>query len=120
MKKNGVGFTKDEYLALLRRISVNYDDKMNYTEFVYGILPHEPYSYPSFSKPFNTSEIFEYLSKKTQEFGVKVTPKDPLLYNKSQLHQSTPFSYSFVDHFNPFEKGRNRYIYDKVKHSFVY
>ena len=110
-------FNKDEYWALLRRIAVNLDNKIEYEELVYAISPNEPYEYPAFREKFQWTDPLD----KALEFGFIESHTEfkdfdkrrrPLSYLGSSLRQKGRI---FIDK-DPFGKEKKNFIYDQSYH----
>lgn len=115
MTRLKVLFSKDEFWALLRRIAVNLDNKLEYQELVFAIFPNEPYEYPAFREKFHSENALE----KAKEFGF-VEPnelrnfdkrKKPLTFLGSGREKNT---LKFIN--DPLTQERKNFIYDQSYH----
>lgn len=105
-------YTKEEYIAFLRRIAMDDDDKVDYQEFVNAILPKEPYSFPAFRNNFDKGNIYDYILKKAKRFNLKVEfGEDFVVGDLKEPLETNKFSFRKI--YNPFVVGRNNYFYDK-------
>lgn len=105
-------FTKDEYFALLRRIAVNLDNKIEYQELVHAVFPNEPYDYPAFRR--ETSGFRDIFSK-PREFGYEISEETLKFQGKSRLFAvSRGKSPDFTGF--PRDLQRKHYIYDESYH----
>lgn len=119
-----VPFTESEYWALLRRIAVDLNDKIEYQEFVYACLPNEMYNYSSYRANYSKEDgINDIILNKAKEFDY-VHPEElfefdkldrPLTHYYSKNKNYTKF-YSFRKVYDPINNGRNNYVYDKSYH----
>ena len=116
MTRLKVLFSKDEFWALLRRIAVNLDNKLEYQELVFAIFPNEPYEYPAFREKFQSEDALQ----KASEFGFVETNelknfdkrRRPLTFLGSSFRVKN--SLGFVK--DPLSQERKNFIYDQSYH----
>lgn len=105
-------FTKHEFFALLRRIAVNLDNKIECEELVYAVFPNEPCDYPAFRG--HGSQKLD-ISEKPREFGFEICEKPLGLRHALFLKKEN----GFLKEKNRLLAGnlqKKHYIYDESYH----
>jgi len=69
-KKHELFFSSQEFSAFLRRTTQDFDQKVDYQEFIYAITPYEPSSYPAFRLLEQPKDRLAKVFNKMREFGV--------------------------------------------------